>query len=176
MVSILCVDCRNKNVYTAWARSLWPSDARWRHRSESTLAWVMACCLTTQSHFLTHCWLIIKWIMLHSLKGSFTGNAQEFCSWYVFENWANLILQANLAGTNELTTKLWEWNTSPLIIWLKLYEISFVHNIHFSCPIILKFCTEHDSVTAVLCAKCQTTGLDNYEISYGKTGLHEIWV
>ena len=35
---------------------------------------------------------------------------------------------------------------------LKSREIPFVHNIHFSCPIVLKFCTE----CRVLCAKCQT--------------------
>ena len=30
--------------------SLWPSDTIWRHRSGSTLAQVMACCLTAPSH------------------------------------------------------------------------------------------------------------------------------
>ena len=32
--------------------SLWPSDAVWRQRSGSTLAQVMACCLTAPSHYL----------------------------------------------------------------------------------------------------------------------------
>ena len=32
-----------------WVNSLWPSDAIWRHRSQSTLAQVMACCLTHQA-------------------------------------------------------------------------------------------------------------------------------
>ena len=32
--------------------SLWPSDIMWRHRSGSTLAQVMACCLTAPSHYL----------------------------------------------------------------------------------------------------------------------------
>ena len=39
---------------------------------------------------------------------------------------------------------------------LKSCEISFVHNIHLNCPMGLKFCTEHGSDTAVLCAKFQT--------------------
>ena len=39
--------------------SLWPSDAIWSHVSGSTLAQVMACCLTAPSHYLNHCWLII---------------------------------------------------------------------------------------------------------------------
>ena len=38
--------------------SLWPSDAIWRHKSGSTLAQEMACCLTAPSHYLNHCWLI----------------------------------------------------------------------------------------------------------------------
>ena len=43
---------------------LWPSNAVWRHRSGSTLAHVMACWLTTPSHYLNmlnqscQCWLI----------------------------------------------------------------------------------------------------------------------
>ena len=42
--------------------SLWPSDAIWRHRSGSTLAQVMACCLKAPSHYLNQCWLIISMV------------------------------------------------------------------------------------------------------------------
>ena len=35
--------------------TLRPSDAIWRHRSGSTLAQVMACCLTAPSHYLNQC-------------------------------------------------------------------------------------------------------------------------
>ena len=38
----------------------------------------------------------------------------------------------------------------------KSREISFVHDIRFNCPIGLKFCIEHGSDTAVLCAKFQS--------------------
>ena len=41
-------------------KSLWPSDAKWRHRSRSTLAQVMACCLASPRHYQNRCWLIIK--------------------------------------------------------------------------------------------------------------------
>ena len=34
---------------------LWPSDTIWRQRSGSTLAPVMACCLTAPSHYLNQC-------------------------------------------------------------------------------------------------------------------------
>ena len=43
---------------TGHFNSLRPSDAIWRHRSGSTLAQVMACCLTAPSHYLNQCWLI----------------------------------------------------------------------------------------------------------------------
>ena len=44
----------------ARVNSLWPSDTIWRQRSGSTLAQVMACCLTAPSHYLNQCWLIIS--------------------------------------------------------------------------------------------------------------------
>ena len=57
---------------------------------------------------------------------------------------------------------------------LKYKEISSIHEIDFSCPVIMKFCTEHDSITAVLCAIFQMIG--NYVISYGQIIYHENWV
>ena len=52
--------------------SLRPSDAIWWHRSGSTLAQEMACCLTAPSHYLNQCWLVIRKIQLHSCDGNFT--------------------------------------------------------------------------------------------------------
>ena len=51
------------NAFWAFLRtinSLWPSNAIWRHRSGSTQAQVMACCLTAPSHYLNQCWLFIN--------------------------------------------------------------------------------------------------------------------
>ena len=46
---------------------LLPSDAIWRQRSGSTLARVMACCLTVPSHYLNQCWpIIISEVQWHS--------------------------------------------------------------------------------------------------------------
>ena len=45
---------------------------------------------------------------------------------------------------------------SEIHLKLKPREISFAHNSCFSWPIALKFCTDHDSITAVLCAQFQT--------------------
>ena len=52
--------------------SLWPSDATWCHGSGSSLAQVMACCLTAPSHYLNqYCFLISK-VHWHSHEGNFT--------------------------------------------------------------------------------------------------------
>ena len=48
--------------------SLWPGDAIWWHRSGSTLAQVMACCLTAPSHYLNQCWLIISRVLCQVMK------------------------------------------------------------------------------------------------------------
>ena len=54
-----------------WLNSLWPSDAIRRQRSGSTLAQVMACCLTAPSHYLNQCWLIIIWSQVTFIVGQF---------------------------------------------------------------------------------------------------------
>ena len=48
-----------------------PTDAILRHRSGSTLAQVMACCLTAPSHHLNQCCIIISKVYWHSSEGSF---------------------------------------------------------------------------------------------------------
>ena len=59
------------NTITVHIKSLWPSDAIWRHRSGSTLTQVMACCLTAPSHYLNQRWLIISKVHWHSSVGNF---------------------------------------------------------------------------------------------------------
>ena len=59
-----------KKIYLIWmsaifprpycVNSLWPSDIIWWQGSRSTLAQVMACCLTAPSHYLNQRWLIIS--------------------------------------------------------------------------------------------------------------------
>ena len=50
-----------------------PGNSIWRHTSGSTLAQVMACCLTAPSHYLNQCWLIVKGILWHSPKSYLTS-------------------------------------------------------------------------------------------------------
>ena len=53
------------NITLYCFNSLWPSYAIWRPRSGSTLAQVMACCLTALSHYLDQCWLLINEVLQH---------------------------------------------------------------------------------------------------------------
>ena len=48
---------------SASINSLWPCDAIWRHRSGSTLAQVMACCLMAPSHYPNQCWVLINKVL-----------------------------------------------------------------------------------------------------------------
>ena len=54
--------------------SLGPSDAIWWHKSGSTLAQAMACCLMAPNHYLHQCWLITSMVQWQSPKGYFTLN------------------------------------------------------------------------------------------------------
>ena len=54
--------------------SLWPRDVIWWQGSRSTLAQVMACCLTAPSHYLPQCWLMISKVLWHSPDRNFTEN------------------------------------------------------------------------------------------------------
>ena len=83
-------------------------------------------------------------------------------------DWANIVVNAQI--------KFWKihWLWAPIsVTWnqvavairgippskinrkLKSHETLFACNLSHRCPIILKFCTEHGSGTAMLCAKFQ---------------------
>ena len=90
--------------------SLRPSDAIWRHRSGSTLAQVMACCLTPPSHYLNQCWFIISKVQWHS--DSSEGNFIRDTSASITKDSLNITylkLNWNLPGANELNIFMPEW-------------------------------------------------------------------
>ena len=85
------------NVYS----SFWPSYAIWRQRCWSTLAQVMACCLTAPSHYLNQCWLTISKVLWHSSEG-ITIRSEDTNQWMRLKI-AFLKSPPDLTGTNELT-------------------------------------------------------------------------
>ena len=76
---------------TQWVNSLWSSDAISQQRSGSTLAQVMACCLTAASHYLNQSWLIISEVQWHSYQGNFTRDASTINHWNPIENYISKI-------------------------------------------------------------------------------------
>ena len=72
---------------TVNACSLWTKVAIWWQRSGSTLAQVMACCLTVPSHYLDQSSLIISKVLWHSSEGNLTGNAHDINLQNEFENY-----------------------------------------------------------------------------------------
>ena len=61
--------------------SLWPGDTIWWHKSGSTLAQVMACCLMAPSHYLNQSWLIIRKVQWHSFECNFTRDNSAISHW-----------------------------------------------------------------------------------------------
>ena len=84
-----------------WVNSLWPSDAIWGHLSGSTLAQVMACCLTAPSHYLNQCWLIFSQVPWYPLEGNCTKIAQPLITKIILKI-NNLKFHSNLPGDIEL--------------------------------------------------------------------------
>ena len=70
-----------RRPWLMWHHSLWLSDAIWRHKSESILAQVMACCLTAPNHYLNQCWLIVSMVQWHSSEDNFTKDPSATNHW-----------------------------------------------------------------------------------------------
>ena len=83
----------------------------WRHRSGSTLAQVIACCLTAPSHYLNQYWFIISTVQLYPYKDNFTRdtsaiNHQNSLVNYLSEKWLTFhketeIYKVSLQGITE---------------------------------------------------------------------------
>ena len=81
--------------------SLRPSDIIWQHRSGSTLAQVMVCCLTAPSHYPIQCRPLISKVLWHSPESNFKASARlQF--WVI--NFEFILLKSlpHLPGANGL--------------------------------------------------------------------------
>ena len=145
--------------------SLRPSDAIWWHRSGSTLAQVMACCLTAPSHYLNQCWLItcIKNVYFHwehwfgealqgpSLRTRIGSDNGLLPIWHQAVNWTNaglLLIWSLDINFSEILVKIQNflfmkkyskcclWNGSHVIQG----EISWMSVTLFRGPEHLVFC------------------------------------
>ena len=72
-------------LYDWWLNSvlfinpLWSGDTIWRHRSGSTSAQVVPCCMVVPSHYLNQCWLIIIKVYWHSFGGNVPRHTSSIC-------------------------------------------------------------------------------------------------
>ena len=73
-------------------------DAFWRHKSMSTMALVMACCLTAPSHYMNQCWLIISQALWYSPKSNFIGIAEDINLGNKPDNYTFKIILASARG------------------------------------------------------------------------------
>ena len=87
LTNVLSLLYQESYIWKNGLNSLLPTDAICRYRSGSTLAQVMACCLTAPSHYLNQCRLIISEVLRHSSQGNFTWNANDIYPWLEFENY-----------------------------------------------------------------------------------------
>ena len=89
-------------------KSLRSSNAIWWHGTGTTLAQVMACCLTAPSRYLNHCWLIINEVQHNHLKAIsleiLQASATKYClkMTYLKFHW-------NLSGAKELSQQFILW-------------------------------------------------------------------
>ena len=104
--------------------------AIWRQISVSSLAQVMACCLTVPSRYLHQCWLIISEVFWLSPGRNFTGNAQHIYPRYAMSlEITNIILQAKLPGTDAIIIKNVTFSGVSSIAWHCTSAISHMHDI-----------------------------------------------
>ena len=120
-----------KSLANVWFNSLsmWPSDAVWGHRYESTLARVMACCLTAPSHYLSQCWLSMRSSGIH-----LRVILQEMPKMSILDmslKITTLRIQPNISADNEWTH--WGWDKIATIM-----QTTFLDS--FSWVKIIVFC------------------------------------
>ena len=101
------------------------SDTIWQHRSASTLAQVMACCLMAPSHYLNQCWLLINEVLWHSSESNSTANAKVTSLCDEFEDYTFKISATSTSGQ-----------------WVNTYFLKFYHE-RWTCGSVSWTCHSH---------------------------------
>ena len=79
-----CLDISTEKLAVDFSTE--PFNSIWQHKSGSTLAQVMACCLMAPSHYLNHCWLVFKYALWHS-QSNITVSVKATVVYHEFENY-----------------------------------------------------------------------------------------
>ena len=112
--------CRDMWRYFIHFNSLGPSDAIWRQKTGSTLAQVIACCLTAPNHYLKQCWLIISKVLWHSSEGNFAAGISAITGNYANPVYGVATICHQVRWLRWGHPKLFHTATS-LLIWYKMF-------------------------------------------------------
>ena len=100
---VLITTCSSIHILV---NSWWPSESIWWHKSGSTLAQVMVCCLKAPSHCLNLCWLVRN-VVTHNMMTSSNGNifpiTDHLCREFTGPRW----IPCTEASDAELWCFLW---------------------------------------------------------------------
>ena len=97
-------------------------DATWQHRPGSTLAQIMACYLTSPSHYLNQRWLFVKCFVWHSAESNFSRHAHALNTYNVFGYCIFKITAISPRGqwVNKLH-QYWLFSIGCTDIWLEVH-------------------------------------------------------
>ena len=110
---------RMKMTHETYLNLLKPNATIWWRRSESTLAQVMTCCLTTPSHYVTQYWLINSKGESHSSDGNITSDTSA-----ISLEITDIRVHSNNPGANGLI------QTNPSVAWINKHIFPLV-KFHF---------------------------------------------
>ena len=139
------IEVKTDSIYN---HTLWPNDAIWGHRSGSTLAQVMACCLTAPSHYLNQCWLIISKVLWHSsediiIRRFEDTNEKSKIEDYIFKitlrsprgQWVNLICRGysflSYDSGNPVIASIDRISSNLTQFWLLCKELHYLKSCRF---------------------------------------------
>ena len=108
------------NLGAKHVNSLWPIATIWLYKSGSSLAQVMACCLTAPSHYPNQCWLFIIEVLWNSSESNFIVVTQTTIMYNKFENYAFEIIATSPWG---------QWVNSQ-VLWGLLSNLEKFHLIY----------------------------------------------
>ena len=106
----------------------------WQHRSGSTLAQVMVCCLMASKSLPEP--MLTYHQCCHSCEGTFTGNFQDMHHWNTFRNWTSKITATSIRANYLNNRVIFHWYKSNILClpqgWLFFFYWTSLGNIYWA--------------------------------------------
>ena len=121
------VNTKSSITFTTYPfNSLRLNDAIWPHRLRSTLAQVMACCLTAPSHCPNKFWFIINKVPWHLSGGIITKRSEDTNPWNKIDNYVFKIA-SRFSRDQRINVNCWGLTKATvlpsLLFWRKCYTL-----------------------------------------------------